>query len=225
VNVLDKGSLDLMLVHGDDKLVVNAARVSFANEDWMSEFKPNEDGRLIAYLGKHKHVSPFYHPQLTFRVKAPISVQRQAFKHKIGTAENSESTRYVVVKDEYYTPQTFHRQSSSNKQGAGEAIEDQELAHAYFDRAMKSSFSIYDALIRMGVAKEEARGVLPLDTYTSWVWTMSLMAVCHFIQLRTEEHAQWSIRQYGNAMRELVAPKFPQSLKALLSVQQAPSQT
>jgi thymidylate synthase (FAD) len=225
MTVLDKGSLDLMLVHGNDKLVVNAARVSFANEDWVAEFNDKNDTGLLRYLIDHKHVSPFYHPQLTFRVKAPISVQRQWFKHKVGTAENSESTRYIEVKDEIYLPEQFRQQSRSNKQGSGAVFqfdpneELREMRAAFY----KAAFKQYQYELGLGVAKEQARGVLPLDTYTSWVWTASLQAVIHFLELREEAHSQWEVRQYAHAMRELVHPYFPVIFEILGEQNRPPS--
>ena len=216
IQVLDHGSIELIDVMGRDTTVVNTARVSFAKRvDEMSE----KDEKLISYLAAHKHVSPFYHPHLMFRVKAPISVQRQWFKHKIGTAENSESTRYTEVHDEYYVPDKIRRQSKNNKQGSSDkpfdVLTEIEFTRWYVNSCM-SAFETYTRLVDKGVAKEQAREVLPLCTSTSWIWTASLMAVAHFIELRDEEHAQWEIREYAKAMRTLAEQRFPISLRALL---------
>ena len=186
------------------------------------EMRP-QDEKLIHYLAQNGHMSPFYHPQLMFRVKAPISVQRQWFKHKIGTAENSESTRYVEVADEFYIPDMFRTQSTNNKQGSGDwlsAAESAKMRQAYVS-AVFQSFRSYQHMIQAGVAKEQAREVLPLCTYTSWVWTASLAAVAHFIHLRSDNHAQYEIRQYAHVMLELVEPLFPISLGALLRAKEA----
>jgi thymidylate synthase (FAD) len=216
VNVLDKGYIELADCMGSDVTVVNAARVSFAKSvESMSE----RDEKLLKYLADHGHVSPFYHPMLSFRVKAPISVQRQAFKHKVGTAENSESTRYIEVTDEFYVPDVFRAQSTSSKQGSSGAIDEQAAARRSYEWACRSSFDAYYALVEAGVAKEQAREVLPLCTYTSWYWTLSLAAAIHFIRLRDDEHAQHEIRLYAKAMRVLVAEKFPKSLAAVLGEQ------
>lgn len=224
---------------GTDLTVVNAARVSFASESWSLE--PN-DAKLIDYLAKNNHISPFYHPHLMFRVKAPISVQRQWFKHKIGTAENSESTRYIEVKDEFYFPTEFRSQSKNNKQGSDDALtgmhtpitgmsvsdkdpvkfhretyprEVQDWCRIIYSDACYTAFRSYRELIDAGVAKEQAREVLPLCTYTTWVWTASLAAVAHFLKLRDEDHAQKEIREYAKAMRSLTEQRFPVSLAAL----------
>lgn len=213
MQVLDKGSIELVSCFGDDLMVVNTARVSFAKE---SQVFSDKDAKLVEYLAKHGHISPFYHPHLQFRVKAPISVQRQWFKHKIGTAENSESTRYVEVHDEYYVPTSFRAQSKSNKQGSEGLVHDQTGLKSIYLTACSDSFQAYSWLIDSGVAKEQAREILPLCTYTSWIWTASLAAVVHFIKLRDEAHAQFEIREYAKAMRLLTEEKFPVSLKALL---------
>lgn len=213
LKVLDKGFIELVNRMGDDSTVVAAARVSFAKESLLFG---EEDVRLIKYLAKHKHVSPFYHPHLMFRVKAPISVQRQWFKHKIGTAENSESTRYIEVHDEYYLPEKWRLQSKSNKQGSDGYLDYRSagiIEHLY-QKSCEYSFSVYSSMVKSGVAKEQAREVLPLCTYTSWVWTASLAAVIHFLELREDSHAQFEIREYAKAMRQLVEPHFPVSLAA-----------
>lgn len=199
---------------GSDITVANAARVSFSKE---SRDFDQKDAKLIEYLAKNKHISPFYHPQISFRVKAPISVQRQWFKHKIGTAENSESTRYVEVHDEFYVPRQFRLQSKDNKQGSDGVLEgtDAQVVLYNYEAALRVSFAAYRRMIEIGVAKEQAREVLPLCTYTSWIWTASLAAVAHFIRLRDHDHAQKEIREYAKALRELTEPIFPVSLSAL----------
>lgn len=225
--VLDKGFIELVDCLGSDVTVLNAARVSFAKEVCRIG---EADEKLINYLAKNKHSSPFYHPQLQFRVKAPISVQRQWFKHKIGTAENSESTRYVHVHDEYYFPEKFRKQSILKKQGSDGYL-DEEFdtfvklngqheraplkAARLYSTACRTAFQCYRELVAMGVAKEQAREVLPLCTYTSWIWTASLFAVHNFIKLRDHDHAQLEIREYAKALKELALEKFPISLAAL----------
>lgn len=232
IKVLDHGYVQLIEVLGNDATVVNAARVSFAQEiDVISE----KDAKLIDYLAKNGHKSPFYHPQLQFRVKAPISVQRQWFKHKVGTAENSESTRYIEVEEEFYIPELMRLQSPSNKQGSqgyldsaepyqgpyarqgglGEYLSKQEVAWEAYYESVTDSYIQYQKLLELGVAKEQARDVLPLCTYTSWVWTASLYSVYNFLQLRDHDHAQEEIRQYAKALRQLTAYDFPISLSAL----------
>ncbi len=223
---LDKGYIELVDHMGDDSTVVNAARVSFANES--KEFKAGDE-RLIKYLAEHDHKSPFYHPQLQFKIKAPISVQRQWFKHKIGSAENSESTRYIEVSNEFYIPDYMRAQSKSNKQGSDgplgsdlvnlftfddEPICRNEAAKDIFVDSCQQSFISYGELIELGVAKEQAREILPLGTYTSWVWTCSLYAAIQFVKLRTSDYAQYEIKQYALAVDAIIRSMFPVSVEA-----------
>lgn len=242
MQVLDKGSIELLNVFGNDLMVVNTARVSFAKE---SSLFTEKDEKLIKYLANHKHLSPFYHPRLQWRVKAPISVHRQWERHRIGTDMNSESTRYVEVKNEYYVPSEFRSQSKSNKQGSAEPLagdyrpiwkksltlsatgfreeverggptEVQYWCRQQYIAACESAYSVYEDLLDAGVAKEQAREVLPLCTYVSWIWTASLAAVVHFLKLRDEAHAQYEIRAYAKAMKQLAMEHFPVSISALL---------
>jgi thymidylate synthase (FAD) len=218
-DVLDKGHLILVDRLGSDKTVVNAARISYANADWMATMTDAKDDKLIKYLATHRHVSTFYHPQLQFVCKAPISVQRQAFKHKIGTAENSESTRYTEVAKEFYLPDYFRHQSTTNKQGSGANFDPDRNTFRRHSREefYEIAWDQYQSELKDDTAKEQARGVLPLDTYTSWFWTMSLLACVHFIELRDESGAQYEIRSYGQAMKRLVEPFFPVSMQELLN--------
>jgi thymidylate synthase (FAD) len=151
-------------------------------------------------------------------VKSPISVRDQWSTHKAGTAFNSSSTRYTEVKREFYIPKEFRKQSTSNRQGSEGTLDEGPayLAQRVYESACNSAFDEYEYMIKLGAAKELAREVLPLCTYTTFVFTMSLMAVAHFIKLRTEEHAQEEIKMYALAMKELVKPLFPVSMKALL---------
>ena len=208
------GYLEVIDVMGDDLTVVNTARVSFAKTKKQFD---EADGKLLRYLIKNKHVSPFYHPQIQFRVKAPISVQRQWFKHKIGTAENSESTRYVEVSEEFYLPMMMRSQSKSNKQGSGEDLNGGDSVHALgiYKHACNAAFDSYLRLLERGVAKEQAREVLPLCTYTTWIWTASLAAVLHFIELRADSHAQKEIQMYAFALTKVVEQFFPHTWEAV----------
>lgn len=249
MKVLDKGWVELKLHMGGDMLVVNAARNSFGNEDWFKEQADQGDEKLINYLARHKHVSPFYHPQLCFLVKLPISVHRQWVKHRIGTAENSQSSRYTKMKNEVYFPEYYRQQSKSNKQGSEGRLEGKAWLptpsdmgrefpvmfeqppdgwERYYDEVdisdgirmmnyavMDAIFVAYDKMIELGVAKEMAREILPLGLYTSMVWTASLMAFWHFLELREDSHAQWEIRQYAQAMRQQATDFYPLSLQAL----------
>ncbi|HJV90539.1 MAG TPA: FAD-dependent thymidylate synthase [Holophagaceae bacterium] len=216
IPVLDKGFVKLIDHMGSDLSVVNAARVSFGKrKDAFDE----GDAKLIKYLAKHEHTSPFRHTALTLHVKAPIFVFRQWMKHRIGSEFNEISGRYVVFPDdEFYVPEVFRMQSKDNKQGSFGEIEPEHRGPAAetFLQACKDSVKQYRALLEMGVCKEQARCVLPVGLYSEVYWTVSLQAVAHFIRLRSEGHAQWEIQQYAHAVAKVVEQVYPVSLKALL---------
>jgi thymidylate synthase (FAD) len=216
IKVLDRGFVQLVDQMGSDLSVVNAARVSFGKR---KEAFDESDAKLVRYLAKHEHTSPFRHTAMTFHVKAPIFVFRQWMKHRIGSEFNEISGRYVVFpEDEFYVPEVFRQQAKVNKQGSeGEiAPEHREAAAKTYLDACKASVAQYRALLDMGVCKEQARCVLPLGLYSEVYWTVSLQAVAHFIRLRTDSHAQWEIQEYGHAVAKLVEQAYPVSLQALL---------
>ncbi len=216
ISVLDRGFVKLIDHMGSDLSVVNAARVSFGKR---KEAFDEGDAKLIKYLAKHEHTSPFRHTALTLHVKAPIFVFRQWMKHRIGSEFNEISGRYVVFPDdEFYVPEVFRQQSKDNKQGSLGEIEEAHRgpAAATFLQACKDSVKQYRALLEMGVCKEQARCVLPVGLYSEVYWTVSLQAAAHFIRLRTEGHAQWEIQQYAHAVAKVVEQVYPVSLKALL---------
>jgi len=216
ITVLDKGFVRLVDAMGSDLSVVNAARVSFGKrKDTFEE----GDAKLITYLAKHEHTSPFRHAYLQFHVKAPIFVFRQWMKHQVGCSWNEISGRYVEFPDdEYFVPASFRQQAKVNKQGSEGEIEEGSRGpamEAYLD-ACRNSVAQYKRMLELGVCREQARCVLPLGLYSEVYWTTSLQAVAHFIRLRTESHAQWEIQEYARAVRALMEDRFPASLKALL---------
>jgi thymidylate synthase (FAD) len=216
ITVLDKGFVRLVDAMGSDLSVVNAARVSFGKRKESFE---EGDAKLIAYLAKHEHTSPFRHAYLQFHVKAPIFVFRQWMKHQVGCSWNEISGRYVeFADDEFFVPATFRQQAKVNKQGSeGEIAEGNSAAAraAYLD-ACRNAVAQYKAMLELGVCREQARCVLPLGLYSEVYWTTSLQAAAHFVRLRSEGHAQWEIQQYAAAVRDLMADRFPASLQALL---------
>ena len=239
VEVLDCGHVDLVDCMGSDLTVCNAARVSFANEtewgvdeaakkrleDSGSHFSnecikklKEKDKKLIKYLAKHSHWTPFAHPQITLRIKAPISIRTQFFKHKQGFVENEISRRYVTFDPEFYTPVWRGKPTSGAKQGSEDFLkrEDVAISDISYNRAVKECMKSYDYLIKRGIAPEQARFVLPQGMYTEWYWTGSLAAYARFYKQRSEEHAQWEIREYANAIGTLISPLFPVSWKALI---------
>jgi len=217
-DVLDKGFIEVVDSLGNDLTVVNSARVSFGKrkEKW-----DKSDERLVRYLAKHKHYSPFRHLQVQFHIKAPEFVMRQWYKHVVGIETTSNSSikdhawneisgRYVPVED-YYIPSVFRKQSEDNKQASEGEIESQDLADFIWSSTLKSTTSAYETLLKLGVAKEQARAMLPLSQYTEVYWTASFQAVMNFIELRNEKTSQIEIQEYAKVMLEQMKEVFPKT--------------
>ena len=217
-DVLDKGFIEVVDSLGNDLTVVNSARVSFGKrkEKW-----DKSDERLVRYLAKHKHYSPFRHLQVQFHIKAPEFVMRQWYKHVVGIETTSNSStkdhawneisgRYVPVED-YYIPSVFRKQSEDNKQASEGEIESQELADMIWTSTLKSTTDAYEGLLKLGVAKEQARAMLPLSQYTEVYWTASFQAVMNFIELRNEKTSQIEIQEYAKVMLEQMKEVFPKT--------------
>lgn len=226
VLVLDHGHVDLVDWMGSDLSVVNAARVSFNKESsWdyadshVSIKKlPEKDAKLIKYLGKHNHFTPFCHPQITLRIKCPIFVRAQLGKHQIGLTMNEVSRRYVTFEPEIYTPLWRNAPTDGAKQGSSGAIEDMDLCirlRQEYDTIAKECLDLYSKLIQDGVAPEQARSILPQGTYTEFMWTGSLYAFARVYNLRIDAHSQWEIQQYAKAIDKIIAPLFPVSWQTL----------
>jgi thymidylate synthase (FAD) len=206
---------------GSDLSVVNAARVSFAKRsDWGGGDTENilkeGDARLIRYLAEHKHVLPFRHPHVSFHFKAPIFVARQLVKHQVGMSWSEISRRYVVGGLEFYWPTEWREVAPDKKQGSKDTgIAQQRDAESVAQAGAAAAVDAYEALVDMGVAPEQARMVLPLNLYSEWHWTGSLLAWAHVWNLRTEAHAQKEcqdcVRLIGPKMKEL----FPVSWEVL----------
>lgn len=196
-------NVELLSVFGDDLMVVNAARVSFGKTKSELDAK---DIKLISYLYEHKHVAPFRHPQLQFRITCPIYVERQLFKHQIGLSANSISGRYVDFSDSYTEIKQFRKQSTSSKQGSAEDLEydlNQEALEIQSD-IIRRCKDAYQELINLGVSKEQARTILPLNLNTTFIWTGSLLAIKHLFDLRLKPDAQQETRIVVQQMLELV---------------------
>jgi thymidylate synthase (FAD) len=205
--------VELLEVFGNDLTVVNAARVSFAKES--TEFT-NADGKLINYLAKHNHSSPFFHPQLRFRLKMPIFVAREWFRHQIGFARNEVSRRYVDTKPECWIPDELRERDPNVKQGSKDTIvEGSEYLHKIVSNHMDGCVSLYEHLLSQNVAPEVARCVLPQSMYTEFIETGSLAAYARLCSLRLDPHAQAEIRKYAQQISDLIEPHFPISWKAL----------
>lgn len=193
--------VELLSHFGNDLMIVNVARVSYGKEVSTLEEK---DGKLINYLVKHKHTSPFRHPQLQFRITCPIYVERQLFKHQVGLSANSISGRYVDFSDTYSTIHEWRKQSKSSKQGSDGVIEDQLTASEIETSIIDHCKTAYQRLIELGVSKEQARTILPLNLNTSFIWTGSLLAFIHLFNLRIKPDAQQETRQIAQMMLDEV---------------------
>ena len=218
IDVLDKGYIELVDKIGDDLTPVNAARVSF---DGHSDDYTNKDEKLVNFLIKHKHFSPFRHQHCMFIIKAPEFVMRQWYKHVVGAettsahstkdhAWNEISGRYVPY-DEFYNPQFFRKQSEDNKQASDGLISDQIMARTLWCEAQDQAIISYKKMLDMGVAREQARSILPLTLYTKVYWTASFQSIMNFIELRDEETSQWEIREYAIALKDIINEVFPKT--------------
>jgi len=237
IEVLDKGHVELMDHMGSDLTVCNAARVSFNKEsEWGLDFDAiarlkscpynkddvrllkEKDEKLIRYLAKHNHWTPFAHPQITLRVKAPVSIRTQFFKHKQGFVENEISRRYVSYEPEFYSPTWRGKPTDGAKQGSEDFVTEETRTNLYdaiYRESCETALHVYNTLIEKGIAPEQARFVLPQGMYTEWYWTGSLAAYARFYKQRKDDHAQWEIREYANAVGKIIEPYFPVSWKHL----------
>lgn len=216
IQVLDKGHVDYVSHMGNDLTVVNAARVSFNKE---SKELTKRDEKLITYLAQHNHWTPFAHPQITLRIKAPIFVRAQLGKHQVGFVMNEVSRRYVKDEPEFYIPQFRGAPTDGAKQGSSDFISKEDAMESVvnFTVAVEDAKDLYNVLIARGIAPEQARSILPQTTYTEWWWTGSLAAWARVYAQRIEAHSQWETQQFAKAINEIVFPLFPLSWQALTS--------
>ena len=216
--VLDKGFIEVVDSLGNDLTVVNSARVSFGKRKTKFD---KSDERLVRYLAKHKHYSPFRHLQVQFHIKAPEFVMRQWYKHVVGIETSSSSStkdhawneisgRYVPVED-FYVPEVYRAQSEDNKQASEGEVENQSDAQKLWMDAHWYVVGFYNDLLEMGMAKEQARAILPLSQYTEVYWTASFQAVMNFIELRNEKTSQWEIQEYAKVLLGQMKEVFPKT--------------
>jgi thymidylate synthase (FAD) len=185
---------------GDDEMVVDVARVSY--KKIASMFTVEENDKLIHYLAKHKHWSPFAHPKVQFRLEMPIYVERQIIKTTVGVDYNSVSGRYVDFSDTYTNINTWRKQSQLSKQGSGEDLEglDNDLANSIQEDVIKFAQSSYKILMQIGISKEQARTILPLNLNTTMIWTGSLYALIRLCNQRLKPNAQKETRDVVQEM-------------------------
>lgn len=205
IDVLDKGFVKLVDFMGGDDRAVNSARVSFGGVSKGED----KDKLLIKYLMEHDHHSPFEHCTFQFHIKCPIFVARQWMRHRI-CSYNEISARYTEVQDEFYIPSVFRVQDIQNRQGslASKDLDNEKLLKIY-NESVEASYQAYQKLLEAGVAREMARGILPVAQYTQFYWTVNARSLLNFITLRADNHAQYEIRVYAQAIAKMFKEKMP----------------
>ena len=213
---------------GSDLSVVNAARVSFGKSStWVEPFEDcdvsllklsDRDAKLIRYLAKHKHTSPFGHAFASFHVKAPVFVARQLVKHKF-LRWNEISRRYVDDEPEFYEPE-WRSRSADKKQGSGGPMEISLDSEVLFHATSRNAITTYDLMIKEGVAPEQARAILPQNTITEWYWSGSLDAFAAMCRLRCASDTQYETRLVADNISKKMQEIFPVSWEALMKSQE-----
>jgi thymidylate synthase (FAD) len=220
ITILDAGFVEYVDHMGTDLTVVNAARVSFNKEsEWdTGNTLSAKDSKLVKYLADHNHWTPFAHTSITLRIKAPISIRTQLFKHKVGFTENEISRRYVSYEPDLYYPFFRGKPINGAKQGSEDFIQDPKIKMSidklYRDSA-ESAIEAYNNLLEAGVAPEQARFVLPQGVYTEWWWTGSLPAYARVYKQRIDPHAQWEVQEYAKGIGSIIESLFPESWSVL----------
>jgi thymidylate synthase (FAD) len=214
IKTLDRGFVKLVDFMGGDLRAVNSARVTFGGESKGEE----KDKMLIKYLIEHSHHTPFEHCVFQFHIKCPIFVARQWMRHRM-CSYNEVSARYTEVKDEFYAPCQFRAQDMNNKQGSisSEDLDNEKLIKIY-NESIEAAYQSYKKLLEAGVAREMARGILPVAQYTQFYWTINARSLMNFITLRADSHAQYEIRVYAQAVAEIFKEKMPWSYEAFTAL-------
>lgn len=219
IDVLDHGFVELVKTYGDEKMVVNAARVSFGRDDIYDKSDVDDkDIKLIRYLLRHTHTTPFEMCEMVFRIKLPMDVNRQLIRHRTASV-NEFSTRYTEAIDENMgSGGVWRLQSTSNKQGSsGKVVADREVVDQLNSREAEITTmarEIYEERLAAGIAREVARKDLLLSNYTVLYWKMDLHNLMHFLRLRLDSHAQLEIRLYAQAISKCMEAAFPNIYRA-----------
>ena len=211
-NVLDHGFVrlvDRMPSKDLDAAIVQSARVSYGDGTKSSR----GDRGLIRYLLRHWHTTPFEMVEFKFHIKMPIYIARQHMRHRMASI-NELSARYSVVPTQYYEPDVLRGQSKVNNQGSEGVVDVGEELSSKVSEKLSESFELYQDLLDRGTCREQARGNLPQSTYTEFYWKINLHNLMHYLHLRMDEHAQMEIREYANAIYELVKPLVPVTMEA-----------
>lgn len=200
--------------YGSDNMVADAARVSFSKE--ASNYTEEQNAKLIRFLARHNHVTPFFHPQVTLRMQAPVPIRTQCFKSKIGFAENEESRRYIKSEPKFYVPEVFRSAPDGNiKQGSGGTHPNNGQWKCEYYEYCNRGMVLYKQMIDDRVCPEQARFVLPQGTEVEWFWTGSLAAYARFYNLRNDSHAQKEVQILSEQVGAIVKEIFPISWKYL----------
>lgn len=210
IKVLDQGFVRLLEVMGDDLSVVQGARVSYGQGTKGDE----KDKKLLRYLYIHRHSSPFEMVEFKFHIRCPIFVARQWMRHRTWNY-NEYSMRYSPAIQDVYVPSEWRIQDEKNKQGSNAPLaveKNRELLQKYREHC-ESAFRLYAELIQNGVAREMARMVAPVGTYTEFYAKIDLNNMLKFLALREDEHAQWEIQEYARAIKTLITPHVPWTME------------
>lgn len=229
IKVLDHGEVTLVESMGGDAAVVAAARVSHGVRYENASKGEAADAKLIKYLMNLGHGSPFEHTVFTFHIKAPLFITRELMRHRIGSF-NEISSRYAELKEEYYMPEVWRQASPDNKQSSvvpdnqqkWEPIGGEKTIDKMYEGTVKDAFEIYHWLLEWGVAREMARMVLPVATYTEFYWTVNARSLMNFLMLRTAPGAQWEMQQYAKVILDIFTEKMPLTAAAFAAAGRAP---
>ena len=217
-------NVELIDYMGSDLSVVNAARVSFAKKselEWVEKKNSStlyeqtlkdKDKKLINYLAKHDHWSPFGHASLQFHIKAPIFVARQLVKHQVGLVWNEVSRRYVDDEPEFYVPKRWRLKAEDKKQGSSDETIEYQLGST-----MEFLKQTYNNMLKANIAPELARMILPQNLYTEWYWSGTLIAFARVCNLRCKPDTQFETQQIANMIDSISKKQFPVSWEALRS--------
>lgn len=219
----------LVDVMGNDLSTVNSARVSF-NKESSFEYELNGEGfiidevlseadtKLIKYLAKHKHMTPFRHNGITIRCKSPIFLARQLGKHQAGLSWNEISRRYVDYTPEFFFTDWRERPKGSVKQGSGDVVDKNKMWRGYYSQHVENSLALYEDMLKDGVAPELARMVLPQSMLTEWIWTGNLISFAHVYKERIASGAQLEAQEFAKELDKIIRPLFPVSWSALVDI-------
>lgn len=220
IYVLNNGYVELIDIMGSDLSIVNAAKVSFSSE--LTEMDPSAVG-LINFLMKNKHATPFEHALFKFRVKCPIFVAREWFRHRWSSFNEMSMRYYIPEKIDFFYPEKESVRKQVGKPGAYhfEPMDHQEIAYSelmfQFERVYRAAEDAYQSLINIGVAKELARSVLPVGQYTEFIWTVNARSLINFLSLRNDSNAQFEINEYAKIIEDkFFAESLPVTYKAFI---------